>query len=95
MKKYDFEQILSTFDKKEGDDLLHSFRGTGNIFRNADYLKTKDAEVRKEAREKYNRKEHIDYLVNCRISEIINKKIEIESRLHIRQAENESYNHSR
>ena len=94
-KKYEFEQILSTFDKKEGDDLLHSFRGTGNIFRNADYLKTKDAEVRKEAREKYNRKEHIDYLVNCRISEIINKKIEIESRLHIRQAENESYNHSR
>ena len=94
-KKYEFEQILSTFDKKEGDDLLHSFRGTGNIFRDAHNLKTKDAEERKEAREKYNRKEHIDYLVNCRISEIINKKIEIESRLHIRQAENESYNHSR
>ena len=87
-KKYEFEQILSTFDKKEGDDLLHSFCGTGNIFRDAHNLKTKDAEVRKEAREKYNRKEHIDYLVNCRISEIINKKIEIESRLHIRQAEN-------
>ena len=94
-KKYEFGQILSTFDKKEGDDLLHSFRGTGNIFRDAHNLKTKDAEERKEAREKYNRKEHIDYLVNCRISEIINKKIEIESRLHIRQAENESYNHSR
>ena len=94
-KKYEFEQILNTFDKKEGDDLLHSFRGTGNIFRDAHNLKTKDAEVRKEAREKYNRKEHIDYLVNCRISEIINKKLEIESRLHIKQAENESYNHSR
>lgn len=94
-KKYEFEQILSTFDKKEGDDLLYSFRGTGNIFRYAHNLKTKDAEVRKEAREKYNRKEHIDYLVNCRISEILNKKMEIESRLHIRQAENESYNHSR
>ena len=94
-KKYEFGQILSTFDKKEGDDLLHSFRGTGNIFRDAHNLKTKDAEVRKEAREKYSRKGHMDFLVNCRISEIINKKLEIESRLHIRQAENESYNHSR
>ena len=94
-KKYEFGQILSTFDKKEGDDLLHSFRGTGNIFRDAHNLKTKDAEVRKEAREKYSRKGHMDFLVNCRISEIINKKLEIESRLHIKQAENESYNHSR
>ena len=49
----------------------------------------------KEAREKYSRKGHMDFLVNCRISEIINKKLEIESRLHIKQAENESYNHSR
>ena len=89
-KKYEFEQILSTFDKKEGDDLLHSFRGTGNIFRDAHNLKTKDAEVRKEAREKYSRKGHMDFLVNCRISEIINKKLEIESRLHIKQAENKS-----
>ena len=94
-KKYEFEQILSTFDKKEEDDFLYSFRGTGNIFRDAHNLKTKDAEVRKEAREKYSRKGHMDFLVNCRISEIINKKLEIESRLHIKQAENESYNHSR
>lgn len=94
-KKYDFEQILSTFDKKEEDDLLPSLRGTGNIFREAHNLKNKDAEVRKEAREKYSRKDHVDFLVNCRISEIINKKLEIESRLHIKQAENESYNHSR
>lgn len=96
-KKYEFGQILSTFDKKEGDDLLHSFRGTGNYFNfiDAHNLKTKDAEVRKEAREKYRRKDHVDFLVNCRISEIINKKLEIESRLHIKQAENESYNHSR
>ena len=85
-KKYEFEQILSTFDK-EDDDLLHSFRRTGNIFRDADNLKKKDAEVRKEAREKYSRKEHVDFLVNCRISKIINKKLEIESRLHIKQAE--------
>ena len=89
-KKYEFGQILSTFDKKEGDDFLHSFCGTGNIFRDAHNLKTKDAEVRKEAREKYSRKGHMDFLVNCRISEIINKKLEIESRLHIKQAENKS-----
>lgn len=94
-KKYEFEQILSTFDKKEEDDLLHSFRGTGNIFRDAHNLKTKDAEVRKEAKEKYSRKGHVNFLVNCKISEIINKKLEIESRLHIKQAENESYNHCR
>ena len=94
-KKYEFGQILSTFNKKEGGDLLHSFRGTGNIFRDVHNLKNKDTEVRKEAREKYSRKDHVDFLVNCRISEIINKKLEIESRLHIKQAENESYNHSR
>lgn len=92
-KIYNFEQNYSTFDKN--DDTLPSSYGIINISRDAENLKNKDAEVRKEAREKYNRKEHIDYLVNCRISEILNKKMEIESRLHIRQAENESYNHSR
>ena len=93
-KKFDFEQIFSNFDKKE-KDFFPPFFKTGNIFRDADNLKTKDAEIRKEAREKYSRKGHVDFLVNCRISEIINKKLEIESRLHIKQAENESYNHSR
>lgn len=94
-KKYEFEQILSTFNKKEEDDSLHSFHWTGNIFRDAHNLKNKDAEVRKEAKEKYCRKDHVDFLVNCKISEIINKKLEIESRLHIKEAENESYNHSK
>ena len=94
-KKFDFYNIMSTYAKKEEDNLSPSFRGTGNIFRDAHNLKTKDAEVRKEAREKFSRKGHMDFLVNCRISEIINKKLEIESRLHIKQAENESYNHSR
>lgn len=93
-KKFDFEQIFSNFDKKE-KDFFPPFFKTGNIFRDADNLKTKDAEIRKEAREKYRRKDHVDFLVNCKISEIINKKLEIESRLHIKQAENESYNHSR
>lgn len=93
-KKFDFEQIFSTFDKKE-KDLFPPFFRTGNIFRDADNLKTKDAEIRKEAREKYSRKDHVDFLVNCRISEIINKKLEIESRLHIKQAENEFYNQNK
>ena len=93
-KKFDFEQIFSNFDKKE-KDFFPPFFKTGNIFRDADNLKTKDAEIRKEAREKYRRKDHVDFWVNCKISEIINKKLEIESRLHIKQAENESYNHSR
>ena len=92
-KKYDFEQILNTFDKKEEDDFYKNL--TGNIFRDVYNLKNKDAEVRKEAREKYSRKDHVDFLVNCKISEIINKKLEIESRFHIKQAENESNNHSR
>jgi hypothetical protein len=92
-KIYNFEQNYSTFDKN--DDTLPSSYGIINISRDAENLKNKDAEIRKDAREKYNRKDHIDYLVNCRISEILNKKMEIESRLHIRQAENESYNHSR
>ena len=94
-KKYEFEQILSTFDKKEEDDFFPSFHGTGNIFRDVENLKNKDAEIRKEAREKYNKKGHVDFLVNCRISEIINKKLEIESRLHIKQAENEIYNQNK
>lgn len=93
-KKFDFEQIFSTFDKKE-KDLFPPFFETGNILRDADNLKTKDAEIRKEAREKYSRKDHVDFLVNCRISEIINKKLEIESRLHIKQAENEFYNQNK
>lgn len=92
-KKYDFEQILNTFDKKEEDDFYKNL--TGNIFRDVYNLKNKDAEVRKEAREKYSRKDHVDFLVNCKISEIINKKLEIESRFHIKQAENKSNNHSR
>ena len=53
------------------------------------FFKNKDEEMRREARKKYSRKDHVDFLVNCRISEIINKKLEIESRLHIRQAEND------
>lgn len=93
-KKYDFGQCLCTFDKdkKEKDDLSLFLSRTGNIFRDADNLRDKDAEIRKEAREKYSREDHVNYLVNCRISEIINKKLEIESRLHIRQAENDFYN---
>jgi len=94
-EKYDFESCYSSFDKKNQDDSFPSFYGTGNIFRDTDNLKNKDEEIRKEAREKYRRKDHVDFLVNCRISEIINKKIEIESRLHIRQAENEFYNQSK
>ena len=90
-KKYDFEKFLGTFDKKEDNDLRLSYRATGNIFIDARNLKNKDAEVRKEAREKYCRKDHVDFLVNCRISEIINKKLEIESRLHIKQAEKGAY----
>ena len=91
-KKYDFRLFHNTFGKNMQDDRFPSFYGTGNISRDAAYLKNKDEEIRKEAREKYNRKDHIDFLVNCRISEIINTKLEIESRLHIKQAENEFYN---
>ena len=94
-KKYDFEQIINTFDKKEEDDLFPSLSRTGNIFRDADSLKNNDEETRKKAREKYSRKDHVDFLVNCRISEIINKKLEIESRLHIKQAENEFNNQNK
>lgn len=94
-KKYDFGLFLCTYDKKDEDDLFPSFCGTGNIFKDADFLIKNDALIRKEAREKYSRKDHIDFLVNCRISEIINKKQEIESRLHIKQAENGFYNNSR
>lgn len=93
-KKYDFELRISTFGRKEEDDLFLSY-GTGNIFRDADNLRKKDEEIRKDAREKYSRKDHVDFLVNCKISEIINTKLEIESRLHIKQAENEFYNQSK
>ena len=93
-KKYNFGLCFSTFDKKKEEDnyledLLSSFSKTGNLFRDVDNLRSKDEEIRKEARVKYSRKDHVDFLVNCRISEITNKKLEIESRLHIRQAENE------
>jgi len=88
---FDFKHSYSTFDKKEGANLQPSFPRTGNIFRDSADLKNKDAEIRKKAREKYCKRDHVDYLVNCRISEIINKKLEIESRLHIKQAENEFY----
>lgn len=94
-EKYDFRLRYNTYDKKETFTLFPRFSRTGNIFRDAENLRNKDAEIRKEAREKYSRKEHVDYLVNCRISEIINTKLEIESRLHIRQAEDEFYNNSK
>ena len=94
-KKFEFENIMSTYVKKEEDNLSPSFHGKGYNFGDADNLKNKDAEIRKVAREKYRRKDHVDFLVSCRISEITNKKLEIEPRLHIKQAENESYNHSR
>lgn len=88
-KKYDFELRYSTFGEKEKDSFFPSYFGTGNISRDADYLRSKDEEIRKEAREKYSRQDHVNYLVNSRISEIINTKLAIESRLHIKQAENE------
>lgn len=87
-KRYDFESCLSTFGK-QGRDIFGPYHRTGNILRDIDNLKNKDEDVRKEARRKYNKKDHIDFLVNCRLSELINKKLEIESVLHIRQAENE------
>lgn len=87
-KRYDFESCLSTFGK-QGRDIFGPYHRTGNILRDIDNLKNKDEDVRKEARRKYNKKDHIDFLVNSRISELINKKLEIESRLHIKQAENE------
>ena len=93
--KYDFGSCYSTFGKKEQDDWLSSFYGTGNIFRDADNLRNTDEEIRNKAREKYSRKDHVFFLVNCRISEIINIKLEIESRLHIKQAENELDNQSK
>ena len=87
-KRYDFESCLSTFGK-QGRNIFGPYHRTGNILRDIDNLKNKDEDVRKEARRKYNKKDHIDFLVNCRLSELINKKLEIESVLHIRQAENE------
>lgn len=95
-KKFDFNNIMGTYVKQGADNLLPSSNQNGYKFVDSDYYyKKQDAEIRKVAREKYRRKDHVDFLVNCRISEIINKKLEIESRLHIKQAENESYNHSR
>ena len=95
-KKFDFNNIMGTYVKQGADNLLPSSNQNGYKFVDSDYYyKKQDAEIRKVAREKYSRKDHVDFLVNCRISEIINKKLEIESRLHIKQAENESYNHSR
>ncbi|GEM_PF-3460254 len=100
-KKFDFELCFSTFDNKKEeneyfiDDIFTSFPRTGNILRDADDLRKEDDDIRKRAREKYNRKDHIDYLVNCKISEITNKKLEIESRLHIRLAEKEFYRHNK
>lgn len=91
-KKFDFGSCCSTFDKEKEDNWFSFDSSTGNIVRDAHNLKNKDEEVRKEAREKYNRRKHIDFLVNCRISEIINTKLEIESKLHIKQAENEFNN---
>ena len=79
-KKYDFESYYNTFGKKE---VFYSY-GPKDVYS----LKKEDEKIRKEARRKYNRKDHIDFLVNCRISEITNKKLDIESRLHIKQAEN-------
>lgn len=89
-EKYDFGLTFNTYGIKERNNIFSSY-GTYSISRIAEILRNKDAEVRKEAREKYNRKDHIDFLVNCRISEIINKKLEIESKLHLRQAENNIY----
>lgn len=98
-KVIDFGLCHSTYDKKMEkenllleDNLFHSFSRIGNIFRDAANIRNKDEEIRKKAREKYSRKDHIDFLVNCRISEIINTKLEIESLLHIKQAENGFYN---
>lgn len=95
-KKFDFNNIKGTYVKQGADNLLPSSNQNGYKFVDSDYYyKKQDAEIRKVAREQYRRKDHVDFLVNYRISEIINKKLEIESRLHIKQAENESYNHSR
>lgn len=99
-KRTDFRLCFSTYDKKEEDNyyidnIFSSISRTGNLFRDAANLRNNDEDIRQEARAKYNRKDHIDFLVNCRISEIINKKLEIESRLHIKQAENELYNQSK
>lgn len=87
-KRFDFESCLSTYNNKE--QRINHF-DPSNIVRDAENLKNSDEDVRREARKKYCRKDHVDFLVNCRISEIINKKLEIESRLHLRQAENDSY----
>lgn len=94
-KKFDLEQCVSTYGKNEEKLLSCSYFSSGNIFRDVDNLKNNDEKIRKEAREKYNRKDHVNFLVNCRISEIINKKMEIEARLHIKQAENEFDDQSR
>ena len=74
-------EYITVFGKKE---VFHSYE-----HKDVDNLKKEDEKIRKEARRKYNKKDHIDFLVNCRISEIVNKKLEVESRLHIKQAENE------
>jgi hypothetical protein len=94
--KFNFNMTFSTYGKKKDDDLFvddifPSYSRTRNILSGAANISKEDAEIRKDAREKYSRKDHVDYLVNCRISEIINRKLEIESRLHIKQAENEFY----
>ena len=88
-EKFDFKLNYCTYDKNEED--LFSYRIIGCNPREIEYLKNEDSNVRQNARERYNKKDHIDFLVNCRISEIINKKLDIESKLHIRQAEKEFY----
>lgn len=90
-KKFDFGTCVSTYNLKEENSLFLGI-APGNIVREAHNLQKKDEEIRNKAREKYNKKKHIDFLVNCRISKIINIKLEVEARLHIKQAENEFMN---
>lgn len=87
-KKYDFGRCYNTYGNTKEDDVFYTdAERLIKDFHASEKIKKEDEEIRKAAREKYNRKEHIDYLVNCRISEIMNIKLEIESRFHLRHAE--------